>query len=113
MHRLNYAALLLCGLHGTIAAAQAVPELPTVQVLGTAEEEVKEALGVSVITADEIARRPPVNDLSDIVRREPGVSSNARGKVLACHARRRLARIMQLPRLQCRTERPPEPRRVR
>ena len=74
VHRLNYAALLLCGLHGTIAAAQAVPELPTVQVLGTAEEEVKEALGVSVITADEIARRPPVNDLSDIVRREPGVN---------------------------------------
>lgn len=62
-----------------------VLQLDTVQVLGTAEEEVKESLGVSVITAEEIQRRPPVNDLADIIRREPGVNltgnsaSGARG----------------------------------
>ncbi|MCJ9714394.1 TonB-dependent receptor plug domain-containing protein, partial [Bordetella hinzii] len=62
-----------------------VQEMPAVQVLGTAEEEVKESLGVSVITAEEIQRRPPVNDLADIIRREPGVNltgnsaSGARG----------------------------------
>ncbi|ANY16227.1 TonB-dependent siderophore receptor [Bordetella pseudohinzii] len=62
-----------------------VQDMPVVQVLGTAEEEVKESLGVSVITAEEIQRRPPVNDLADIIRREPGVNltgnsaSGARG----------------------------------
>ncbi|MVW71611.1 TonB-dependent siderophore receptor [Bordetella sp. 15P40C-2] len=62
-----------------------VQELSAVEVLGTAEEEVKESLGVSVITAEEIQRRPPTNDLSDIIRREPGVNltgnsaSGARG----------------------------------
>ncbi|RIQ48614.1 TonB-dependent siderophore receptor [Bordetella avium] len=62
-----------------------VKDLPAVQVLGTAEEEVKESLGVSIITAEEIQRRPPVNDLADIIRREPGViltgnsASGARG----------------------------------
>lgn len=62
-----------------------VQQMATVQVLGTAEEEIKESLGVSVITAEEIARRPPTNDLSDLIRREPGVNltgnsaSGARG----------------------------------
>ncbi|OZI65832.1 TonB-dependent siderophore receptor [Bordetella genomosp. 1] len=62
-----------------------VQEMATVQVLGTAEEEVKQSLGVSVITAEDIQRRPPANDLSDIIRREPGVNltgnsaSGARG----------------------------------
>lgn len=51
-----------------------VQQMATVQVLGTAEEEIKESLGVSVITAEEIARRPPTNDLSDLIRREPGVN---------------------------------------
>jgi len=65
--------------------AEVVQEMATVQVLGTAEEEIKESLGVSVITAEEIQRRPPANDLSDIIRREPGVNltgnsaSGARG----------------------------------
>ncbi|CAP43863.1 TonB-dependent siderophore receptor [Bordetella petrii] len=65
--------------------ADVVQEMASVQVLGTAEEEIKESLGVSVITAEEIQRRPPTNDLSDIIRREPGVNltgnsaSGARG----------------------------------
>lgn len=81
---LNYAAAaLLCALYAGAAGAQQatqvqdpsqIQQMSAVQVLGTAEEEVKEALGVSVITAEEIARRPPVNDLSDIIRREPGVN---------------------------------------
>ncbi|OZI74882.1 TonB-dependent siderophore receptor [Bordetella genomosp. 12] len=62
-----------------------VQEMQAVQVLGTAEDEVKESLGVSIITAEEIQRHPPVNDLADIIRREPGVNltgnsaSGARG----------------------------------
>ena len=51
----------------------------------TAEEEARQALGTSIITAEDIKRRPPANDLSDIIRREPGVNltgnsaSGARG----------------------------------
>lgn len=89
-------ALITLALSGTaLAQSQAnaplpqdpavVQEMSAVQILGTAEEEVKESLGVSVITAEEIQRRPPTNDLADIIRREPGVnltgnsSSGARG----------------------------------
>lgn len=48
--------------------------MQSIQVLGTAEEEIKESLGVSVITAEDIQRRPATNDLADIIRREPGVN---------------------------------------
>ncbi|WP_455926078.1 TonB-dependent siderophore receptor [Pseudomonas putida] len=40
----------------------------------TAEKELKQAPGVSVITADDIQKAPPVNDLSDIIRKMPGVN---------------------------------------
>ncbi len=40
----------------------------------TAEREARQALGSSIITADDIKRHPPSNDLSDIIRREPGVN---------------------------------------
>ncbi|ULL07689.1 TonB-dependent siderophore receptor [Pseudomonas putida] len=51
----------------------------------TAEREARQALGTSIITAEDIKRHPPANDLSDIIRREPGVNltgnsaSGARG----------------------------------
>lgn len=53
--------------------------------LVTAEREARQALGTSIITAEDIKRHPPANDLSDIIRREPGVNltgnsaSGARG----------------------------------
>jgi ferric enterobactin receptor len=59
--------------------------LQEVRVLGSAEEELKQAPGVSTITAEDIEKRPPANDLSDIIRRMPGVnltgnsSTGARG----------------------------------
>ena len=65
--------------------AEADATLAEVQVLGTAEETLKQAPGVSVITAEDIEKRPPANDLSDIIRRMPGVNltgnaaSGARG----------------------------------
>jgi ferric enterobactin receptor len=49
-------------------------QLQEIRVLGTAEEELKQAPGVSIITAEDIQKRPPANDLSDIIRREPGVN---------------------------------------
>ncbi|MCB1655482.1 MAG: TonB-dependent receptor plug domain-containing protein, partial [Pseudomonadales bacterium] len=60
-------------------------QLEETRVLGTAAQELKQAPGVSIITAEDIKKRPPANDLSDIIRREPGVnltgnsSSGSRG----------------------------------
>ncbi|MDD0977323.1 TonB-dependent siderophore receptor [Pseudomonas fontis] len=55
------------------------------ETMVTAEQEARQALGSSIITAEDIKRHPPANDLSDIIRREPGVNlsgnsaSGARG----------------------------------
>ncbi|MGQ9371047.1 TonB-dependent siderophore receptor [Azospirillum sp. A39] len=48
--------------------------LDPVQVLATAEEELKQAPGVSVITREDIQKQTPTNDLSEIIRRMPGVN---------------------------------------
>lgn len=56
------------------AEAPAPMELPSQTVLGTAQEEIKQAPGVSIITAEDIKKRPPANDLSDIIRTMPGVN---------------------------------------
>ena len=48
--------------------------LETVRVIGTAEEEARQALGTSVITSEDLEKRPPVNDVSDLVRTMPGVN---------------------------------------
>lgn len=52
----------------------AVSTLETVQVLGTAEEELRQAPGVSIITDTDLAERPPANDLAEIIRSMPGVN---------------------------------------
>ncbi len=46
--------------------------LDTVHV--TAEAIARQALGTSVITAEDIERRPPANDLSELIRTMPGVN---------------------------------------
>ena len=48
--------------------------LPTVEVVATAEDELRQAPGVSVITREDIRRIPPANDISEIVRTMPGVN---------------------------------------
>lgn len=59
---------------GSGAATQDAMELSDTHVVATAEQELKQASGVSLITAEDIKKRPPVNDLSDIVRKMPGVN---------------------------------------
>ncbi|WP_027909670.1 TonB-dependent siderophore receptor [Pseudomonas sp. URMO17WK12:I4] len=49
-------------------------EIGETRIIGTAEQELKQASGVSIITADDIQRHPPANDLSEIIRRMPGVN---------------------------------------
>ena len=55
-------------------AAGAETTLADTVVLGTAEETLKQAPGVSVITAEDIAKKPPANDVSEIIRTMPGVN---------------------------------------
>ncbi|ELQ6240647.1 TonB-dependent siderophore receptor [Cronobacter sakazakii] len=43
-------------------------------VQATAEQALKQQPGVSIITAEDIEKDPPVNDLSDIIRKMPGVN---------------------------------------
>ena len=54
--------------------AQPALELENTNVVATAQEETKQAPGVSVITAEDIKKRPPANDLSQIIRTMPGVN---------------------------------------
>jgi ferric enterobactin receptor len=49
-------------------------QLSDTHVVASAEDELKQASGVSLITAEDIKKRPPVNDLSEIVRKMPGVN---------------------------------------
>jgi ferric enterobactin receptor len=56
------------------AVEEGMVQLQDTVVLGTAEEELKQAPGVSIITAEDIKKRPPVNDLSEIIRKMPGVN---------------------------------------
>jgi ferric enterobactin receptor len=70
-------ALLL--FHGAVQAQQGAPAaavdtLSEIQVLGSAEEALRQAPGVSTITAEDITRRPPANDLSELIRTMPGVN---------------------------------------
>lgn len=60
--------------HSINAGESHIQEMEAVRVLGTAEEELKQSLGVSIITAEDIIMRPPANDLSEIIRNEPGVN---------------------------------------
>lgn len=40
----------------------------------SAEDQVKQSLGASNISAEDIAKRPPANDIAEIVRKMPGVN---------------------------------------
>ena len=74
--RIRPIALSLALAYGCIPAGAAEPEttLSETVVLGTAEETLKQAPGVSTITAEDIASKPPANDLSEIIRTMPGVN---------------------------------------
>ena len=79
-YRLRPCAVVLAGLmSGSGYAADATPPLSgddgeVMTVQATAAEELKQQPGVSIITAKDIEKTPPVNDLSDIIRKMPGVN---------------------------------------
>lgn len=57
-----------------VAKAEEAFELPEIKVVSTAEDELKQAPGVSIITAEDIKKQPIANDISEIVRKMPGVN---------------------------------------
>ncbi|MHB9797661.1 TonB-dependent siderophore receptor [Pseudomonas sp. MT3] len=66
-----------CLLSSAVHAANAdsdVVEFDSETVVATAAEEAKQMPGVSIITAEDIQKRPPSNDLSQIIRTMPGVN---------------------------------------
>ncbi|KKW68289.1 hypothetical protein AAV94_05585 [Lampropedia cohaerens] len=77
------AACTLLGMSAHVAAqstdsesadADADYQLQEITISGTAEEQLKQAVGVSTITKEDIERRPPANDLSELIRTMPGVN---------------------------------------
>ena len=66
--------LLANAVHAAGQGDGSVIELGEQTVVATAQEETKQAPGVSIITAEDIRKRPPVNDLSEIIRTMPGVN---------------------------------------
>jgi ferric enterobactin receptor len=71
---LNTGALLPMAAHAEPADAPQPIMLESQTILGTAEEEIKQAPGVSIITAEDIKKHPPSNDLAQIIRTMPGVN---------------------------------------
>ncbi|WP_112313058.1 FepA family TonB-dependent siderophore receptor [Pseudogemmobacter bohemicus] len=70
--------VLSTGFSVTPAFAQSAEDDDEVVELGTivlsAEEQIKQALGVSTITAEDLAKTPVMNDISEVVRKMPGVN---------------------------------------
>ena len=71
---LNTGALLPMAAHAEPVDAPQPIMLESQTILGTAEEEIKQAPGVSIITAEDIKKHPPSNDLAQIIRTMPGVN---------------------------------------
>ena len=66
-----------CLLSFAVQAASAdsdVVEFDSETIVATAAEEAKQMPGVSIITAEDIKKRPPASDLSQIIRTMPGVN---------------------------------------
>lgn len=66
--------LIVAGLVGSVSGMAYAADEDTITVKATAEQELKQQPGVSIITAEDIQKSPPVNDLSEIIRKMPGVN---------------------------------------
>ena len=58
----------------TTSTDQDMITLDTLKVMDSAAEQMKQAQGVSVITAEDLQHRPVSNDISELVRTMPGVN---------------------------------------
>ncbi|WP_284088928.1 TonB-dependent siderophore receptor [Acinetobacter pittii] len=67
----------MCSIAESAEATDKEVETETVKlntIVVTAEEQVKQSLGVSVVTSEDLEKTPVVNDISEILRRMPGVN---------------------------------------
>ncbi|EHM45291.1 TonB-dependent siderophore receptor [Yokenella regensburgei ATCC 43003] len=66
---------VLVGLNSPLSVAKSSDDnSETMVVESTAEQVLKQQPGVSIITREDIEKNPPVNDLSEIIRKMPGVN---------------------------------------
>ena len=65
-------SLISLAVISTFAQAEETQKLDEIQV--TAEQQVKQSLGVSVVTAKDLERNPIENDASEIIAKQPGVT---------------------------------------
>ncbi|EBR6276701.1 TonB-dependent siderophore receptor [Salmonella enterica] len=66
---------VLVGLNSSLSVAKSSDDSSeTMVVESTAEQLLKQQPGVSIITREDIEKNPPVNDLSEIIRKMPGVN---------------------------------------
>ena len=72
-------SLIGLALISSVSSAEETTELDVISV--TAEEQVKQSLGVSVINEKELEQNPVENDVSEIIAKQPGVtlSTNSPG----------------------------------
>ena len=79
MKKFPQLSLISLAVISTFAQAESTQKLDEIQV--TAEEQVKQSLGVSVVTAKDLEHNPIENDASEIIAKQPGVtlSTNAPG----------------------------------
>lgn len=73
-YRLFALSAIAMASHMAVAQTANDTVLSETTVRATAEEELKQALGVSVITQEELTERAPANDISELVRSMPGVN---------------------------------------
>jgi ferric enterobactin receptor len=59
---------------GQDAEETVIDETVLKPIVLTADEQLKQAPGVSTITSDDIARMPPANDISELIRKMPGAN---------------------------------------
>lgn len=69
-----YSAVFMSSISASLPGWADETEAEKLIVEGTAQERLKQQPGVSIITAKDIQNHPPVNDLSDIIRKMPGVN---------------------------------------
>ncbi|MDH2927503.1 FepA family TonB-dependent siderophore receptor [Lonepinella koalarum] len=71
-HPLSLISLSILSTFAMAQTAQNVEQLDTIYI--TAEQQLQQSLGVSHISQKNIEKRPPANDISELVRTMPGVN---------------------------------------
>jgi ferric enterobactin receptor len=68
-------SLILCAPGAALAQEPAAGDDTVLEtIVVTAEEQLKQAPGVSTVTSEDIEKMPPANDISEIIRKMPGAN---------------------------------------